>query len=103
MIRTLQCLIENNLAIDFMYCTMEVVGDNINKQLPKSMDWEVALTVVHTMKNIVNSIIFNQATFEKLMLSQAAKWLLNLYVSMSKCMVTKLAQKTDQGDLFDAS
>ena len=42
LISTLQFLIENHSAIDYMYGTMAGVGANIKKQLPKYMDWEVA-------------------------------------------------------------
>ena len=61
LISTLQFLIENHSAIDYMYGTMVGVGANIKKRLPKWMDWEVTITVFHTMKNIVNYIKLNQA------------------------------------------
>ena len=69
------------------------VGVNIKKRLPKCMDWEVATTVVHTIKNIFNSIKLNLATFEKWMLSQAVEDLLKLYVSMLKFTVPEEVQK----------
>ena len=47
---------------------MEVVGDNIKKQLTKCMDWWVAIMVVHTMKKIVDAIKLNREIVEKWML-----------------------------------
>ena len=52
------------------------------------------------MNNIVDSIKLNQALVEKWMMSQAAKDILLLYVSISKGTVTKVV-KTDRGNLFD--
>ena len=57
------------------------------------MDWYVPITVVHTMKNIVCPIKLNQEMVEKWMLSQAVEDLLEIFVSISKDMVTKVVQK----------
>ena len=46
-------------AIDYMYDPMGGVWSNIKKRLPKWMDLEVAITVFHAIKNIVNSIKLN--------------------------------------------
>ena len=92
LIGTLQCLIENRAAIDYMYGPMAGVGSTIKKRLPKWMDWEVATPLVHTMKNIVNSIKSNQATVEKWMLSQVVEELLELHISMSKGMMHEVVQ-----------
>ena len=82
LISALQCLLENCVAIDYIYGPMAVVGANIKKRLPNWMDWEVAITLVHTMKNIVNFIKLNQSTIEKWMLYQAVEELLELYTSI---------------------
>ena len=66
-------MIENRAAIDYMYDPMASVGANIKKRLPRWMDWEVVITVVHTMKNIFKSVRLNQAMVEKWMLSQAVE------------------------------
>ena len=50
----LQCLIENRADIDYMYGTMTGVWYNINTQLPIWIDWEVGITVVYTLKIILN-------------------------------------------------
>ena len=93
LIDALQCLIENCAAIDYMHGPMEGVGANIKKQFPKCMDWEVAITIVHTTKNIAESIKLNQVTVEKLMPSQAVEEFLELFFVFSKGMVPKVAQK----------
>ena len=93
LIDALQCLIENRAAIDYMYGPMAGVGGNIKRQIPKWMDWEVSITVVHTMKNIVECIKLNQTKVEEWMLSQAVKELLELYISISKATVPKIVQK----------
>ena len=54
------CLTENCAAIEYMYSPMSGVGSNIKNRLPKWMDWEVSITVVHNMNNIVKSIKLNQ-------------------------------------------
>ena len=92
LIIALQCLIENCEAIYYMYVPMAGVGANIKKQVSKWMDLEVAITVVHTIKNIFNSIKVNQETVEKWILSQAVKELLGLFVSISKGMVPEVVQ-----------
>ena len=90
MISALQCLIEYNASIEYMYGPMAGVGANIKKLLPKYMDWEVATMVVHTINNIFESIKLNQTTVEKLMLYQTAEELFELYVIMSKGTVPKV-------------
>ena len=95
-ISTLQCLIENCAAVDYMYGTMVGVGANIKKRLPKWVDLEVTITVFHTMKNIVQSIKLYQATVEKWMLSQAVEDLLSLYINMPKDTVPEVVQKQIQ-------
>ena len=72
---------------------MADLGVNIMKRLAKWMDWDVTIVVVHTTNNIVNSIKLNQEMVEKLMLSHVVKDILELYISMSKGMVPKVAQK----------
>ena len=79
-----------------MYGPMAGVEANIKKRLPMWMDWQVVITVVNTMNNIVQSIKLNQATVEKWMISQAVKDFLGLYVSMSKGTVTEVVQKQIQ-------
>ena len=56
------------------------------------MDWEVAITVVHTIKNIVDPIKLNQAMIEKWTLSQAIEDLLELYLSKPKGTVPEVVQ-----------
>ena len=92
-ISTLQCMIESRVSIDYICGPMAGVGANIKKRLPNWMDWEVAIRVVQNMKNIVNYIKLNQAKVEKWMLSQSTEELLDMYISMSKGMVPKVAQK----------
>ena len=79
-----------------MYGPMSGVEANIKKRLPKWIDWQVVITVFNNMKNIVQAIKLNQATVEKLMLSQAVEDLLGLYLSMSKGTVTEVVQKQIQ-------
>ena len=57
------------------------------------MNWEIAITVIHTIQNIVESIKLNQATVEIWILYQAINELIKLYVSMSKSMLTEVVQK----------
>ena len=73
---------------------MAGVGANIRKKLPNWIDWEVAITLVHTIKNVAESIKLKQSMVEKWMLSQAIEELLKLYVSMSKGTVPKVVKKT---------
>ena len=49
--------------------------------------------VFHTIKNIVESIKFNQATVEKLILSQAVEGIIELYVRIPKGTLPEVVQK----------
>ena len=71
LIGTLQCLIENRTATDYMHGPMAGVGSNTKKWLPNWMGWEVYIMLVHIMTKIVEAIELNQATVETFMLSQA--------------------------------
>ena len=72
---------------------MAGVEANIKKRLPKWIDWQVVITVVHTTKKLFQSIKLNQATVEKWMMSQAVEDILGLYVSLSSGTVPEVVQK----------
>ena len=61
-IRSFQYILENKGATNCLYGLMGNIPDRIRKQKPYLMDWSVTSTILVTMRQIVGTIVKNQAS-----------------------------------------
>ena len=83
-------ILENKVDINYLYGSMENIPDRIRGNKPPLKDWSVTSTVVMTMPCIVDSIVKNQASGGKCLISEAIVDTARVYIFCSRDEVDKV-------------
>ena len=76
-------IIENKVATNYLYGSVDNILDIIRDLMPSLTDWSVTSTAVMTMRRIVGSIVKNQASGEKWLISEAIVDTVRVYIYLS--------------------
>jgi len=79
LILSFRCMLKNQKAIDYLYGEKPGMNAALRYRKPSSNDWLVVEVLVEVMKDVLDSIKFNQVSGEKWLLSDAVDDLVKLY------------------------
>lgn len=79
LILSFRCMLQNKKAIEYLYGEKPGMTTALRSRRPSSDDWLVAEVLVETMKDVLNSIKFNQMSGGQWLLADAVDDLIRLY------------------------
>ena len=83
LIHSFYSLLENKGVIKYLYSFMNNIPDIIRKQKPSLKSWSVTSTFLMTMRRIVSSIVKNQSTGGKWLISEIIIHTVRVYIYFS--------------------
>ena len=70
-------ILKNRAAIDYLYGEKPGMSNALRERKPSWQDWEVAKMTTSTLKRVVGSIIYSQASSDTWLLSDAMENLIS--------------------------